>query len=160
MRTVGSSCAALVASLSTVVRTLVAKNRTNPDPKFVELQETLYEVWGPAFKALRDAPDNPEFPNGRKTVLKSWLELGVAAELNGVKLDFDKDNTFELYGPPDSATPSHLKQLPGRVFCAWPDCQHHFQDPGSSLRKCAGCGETRYCSRECQLRCAFWLAWS
>ena len=41
-----------------------------------------------------------------------------------------------------------------RTRCSWRDCpsRDHVINEKPSLRKCAGCGEVRYCSRECQMR--------
>lgn len=40
----------------------------------------------------------------------------------------------------------HLK----RIHCAWSLCAHHQAEPDVQLKACQGCGEVRYCSRECQ----------
>ena len=45
-----------------------------------------------------------------------------------------------------------------RTRCSWYGCPRRGQSADDqeapNLRKCAGCGEVRYCSRECQMRYA------
>ena len=36
-----------------------------------------------------------------------------------------------------------------REHCHWRNCLRYCQDP-RDLRKCTGCGEVRYCSKDCQ----------
>ncbi|VDB91943.1 unnamed protein product [Peniophora sp. CBMAI 1063] len=43
-----------------------------------------------------------------------------------------------------------LEQLK-RLYCGWHRCEHHSVKPEGSLRKCAGCNDVRYCTRECQV---------
>ncbi|KZV74066.1 hypothetical protein PENSPDRAFT_234920 [Peniophora sp. CONT] len=38
------------------------------------------------------------------------------------------------------------------LMCAWDECMYHTQRPLVTTRACKGCGEVRYCSRECQVR--------
>ncbi|VDC00439.1 unnamed protein product [Peniophora sp. CBMAI 1063] len=37
-----------------------------------------------------------------------------------------------------------------RIHCGWYRCEHHCVKTDGSLRKCAGCNDVRYCTRECQ----------
>ncbi|KZV63748.1 hypothetical protein PENSPDRAFT_200132 [Peniophora sp. CONT] len=42
-----------------------------------------------------------------------------------------------------------VQRLDGRKHCSWRDCKYNVEE-ASRLSTCQGCGETRYCSRECQ----------
>ncbi|KZV71168.1 hypothetical protein PENSPDRAFT_416280 [Peniophora sp. CONT] len=37
-------------------------------------------------------------------------------------------------------------------LCSWATCVHHYERTEEALPICKGCGEVRYCSRECQRR--------
>ena len=68
------------------------------------------------------------------TLKDSWLALGE--ELG---LDAKKERT------------RHEKEVRGR--CAWRDCKYHREKPAEpKLFACKGCGEVRYCGRQCQKR--------
>ncbi|KAI0321555.1 hypothetical protein OF83DRAFT_1098558 [Amylostereum chailletii] len=37
-------------------------------------------------------------------------------------------------------------------FCSWSDCPFNIMRSPGSLHVCRGCGEVRYCGRECQIK--------
>ncbi|KZV66327.1 hypothetical protein PENSPDRAFT_689115 [Peniophora sp. CONT] len=66
----------------------------------------------------------------------SWLEfgkaLGLSEEVENAEREREKKEAARL--------------------CAWRECQYHKVKPPSPPNVCKGCGEARYCGRECQIK--------
>ena len=66
-----------------------------------------------------------------KSFMKQWVALGTA-----LGLDVTKE-----------------RQRRERTRCSWLGCRYHTENLSEDkLKACAGCGETRYCGRDCQKR--------
>ena len=91
--------------------------------------------WWPALQNLQTAAYR-QGPGTRSriipTLLKEWTELGT---LLGLAVEKERER--------------HEREA--RHKCSWVECdKHEMEVPRSELKTCAGCGETRYCSRACQ----------
>ena len=100
------------------------------------MTRALQAHWYPTIRDLNAAEASDIYHAASPKVvepLKRWIELGRTL---GLELEQQK----ELYD-------RRMAQM-----CAWRDCQYHQTKPPTPTRVCAGCGEVRYCSRECQKR--------
>ena len=92
--------------------------------------------WWPSLRALQTAlyrsASSPKHVIFRD-VARQWTALGTL-------LDLDEEDECRR----------HQREAAHR--CSWYACAYHRAPPGPTitLKKCAGCGENRYCSRECQ----------
>ncbi|VDB84332.1 unnamed protein product [Peniophora sp. CBMAI 1063] len=114
-----------------------AKARGNVrDDKLIHIITTSIKAeWYPAIHdlkriALREQLLAPKC----HLLLGSWLDLGSTLGLQ----EKDEQEAFE----------TEMRRV--SQFCAWTGCKFHEERPPTATRACGGCGEVRYCSRECQ----------
>jgi hypothetical protein len=108
------------------------------------LQTRVQKVWYPAFKALRDtcpADADPGLHEEYSAVLEAWLNFGHALDL---ELQSEEERYFKEVAE---------RQKVDREYCAWEQCAFHLYKPDVPLRTCGGCGQARYCSKQCQAKC-------
>ncbi|KZV61530.1 hypothetical protein PENSPDRAFT_658836 [Peniophora sp. CONT] len=91
--------------------------------------------WWPSLQRLQTAAYK-QGPGKRDetiaTIMQEWTELGTVLGLSAEK---ERER--------------HEREA--RHRCSWVACEKHgVEVPQGDLRTCAGCGETRYCSRPCQ----------
>lgn len=91
------------------------------------------------------------WPNlNRLQIRQLRVGVGRAPELTALKdawIQFGK--TMGLSAKKERAR--HEREA--HNHCAWRGCKHHHEKPaGITLFMCKGCGDVRYCGRECQKR--------
>ncbi|KZV61862.1 hypothetical protein PENSPDRAFT_658610 [Peniophora sp. CONT] len=127
--------ACLVHHDSTVNALKKSTNRERSSDAFLEgMVAGARAHWYPTLVRLREAKDPRP---------KSWTALSGAWKGLGPLLGLD-------------AKQERLRHAEeARSGCSWRNCPRRGQTVTGdrpAVKKCAGCGETRYCSRECQSR--------
>lgn len=83
-----------------------------------------------ALRSLRGKySGNPHYEG----LVQSWTKFGKAFGL-------------------EETTERDKHEAANKHICSWSGCSFHTQPSTTQLSTCAGCGERRYCSRECQKR--------
>lgn len=99
-----------------------------------ELRSRARAVWWPNMDRLHSAlhrTGSTATPEERK-LAEDWAVFGERLGLDATKERM-----------------RHEKEVLNR--CAWRGCQYHRKKPNDlALSACKGCGEMRYCGRECQ----------
>ncbi|VDC06111.1 unnamed protein product [Peniophora sp. CBMAI 1063] len=89
----------------------------------------MRKEWVPTLKILRATRSLDRYGNRDFTgLIEAWKALGR---------DLGLEERQEV------------QRLDGRKHCSWRDCKYNMEET-NKLSTCQGCGETRYCSRECQ----------
>ena len=137
-----TSCLLALETFSDVAKDIVAYSRAGGGSSgrksglHIAFRDLLKVEWFPTYANLvQSLPADKE--NARQTQVKNaWIQLGEV-----VGLDLEREYT-------------ELKRDARRkeTCCAWKDCQWHRVPPPSPPRVCKGCGEVRYCSKECQTK--------
>ena len=98
------------------------------------IKDGLRETWWPALMRLRPAYSR----EGVRLLVRSAVDLGKLLGLD-----------------PREEEARHTRSLKTR--CSWWVCSHSTarNDHDFVLPTCKGCGEVRYCSRDCQKRWAY-----
>lgn len=103
------------------------------------MMNTLREEVAPYWHVMDRVIQGVSTPTTQSVQQKSaltqcWRRLGDALQLDSRR------------------APRHIEDSVPVVqtFCAWPLCLYHKQKPPTILKACAGCGEVRYCSKQCQ----------
>ncbi|KZV61601.1 hypothetical protein PENSPDRAFT_693269 [Peniophora sp. CONT] len=107
-----------------------------PPETVADLKAAAPTRWYPTMKKLRDA----QVPLRKRVVYRklvdSWQmigkDLGVDEKAEGKRFEKDKKDITKL--------------------CSWTQCEYHSSPAPDdvAIKQCKGCGEARYCSRECQ----------
>ena len=96
------------------------------------------------------------------TIIMKEKGLSLQDAVNEAAISYkefgDTVNTYRhkirSYGPKTDADIQKERERherEARHKCSWVECdKHEVEVPRSELKTCAGCGETRYCSRACQ----------
>ena len=92
------------------------------------------ERWYIVLHALRSAPVRPRCAPLRTRLIDSWKGFGQTLNL-----------------PSEESMQAALRARQA-YFCHDPQCLHNVTATGITLKKCRGCGEAYYCSRDCQRR--------
>ena len=112
-----------------------ASRREQPTITFIDAMKVAARVhWWPTLAHLKRAKYRGS--DGSTSMTDAWRELGLLLGFN-VKQERER----------------HEEEA--RNNCSWRDCPRRGEvtsEGKPALRKCAGCGEAKYCSRECQLR--------
>ncbi|VDC05749.1 unnamed protein product [Peniophora sp. CBMAI 1063] len=107
-----------------------------PSSVVEDLKAAAPTRWYPTMKKLRDAHIPVKKLVTYRKLVDNWQmlgkDLGVDEKAEGKRYEKDKKDTTKL--------------------CSWKQCEYH-TSPASddvAIKQCKGCGEARYCSRECQ----------
>ena len=101
-----------------------------------ELKAAAPTRWYPTMKRLRDAQVPVRKLGTYRKLVDNWQllgkDLGVDEKAERKRFEKDKKDASKL--------------------CAWMLCEYHSSPAPDdvSIKQCKGCGEARYCSRECQ----------
>ncbi|KAI0311235.1 hypothetical protein OF83DRAFT_775161 [Amylostereum chailletii] len=102
------------------------------------LRRDLRRDWFPVLDAGWDLPQTWKKEHNRAWM--AWIELGIKA---GLKEPVERERFHRN---------ADLAKKDARAHCAWRRCVYHRTESTSTMRTCAGCGEVRYCGKECQSR--------
>ena len=106
--------------------------RAEPGAKpFVDLIKAARRQWWPSLRLLQTACSTPPVDDALPRLLSLWSDLGRAAGLD-----------------PKKERMRHERDA--RSHCSWIDCRYHVEGAPDVLLICKGCGDARYCGRECQ----------
>ncbi|KZV74106.1 hypothetical protein PENSPDRAFT_682281 [Peniophora sp. CONT] len=105
----------------------------------VDLLEAILQSvkaeWYPTIQSLRRlALRDSSAAEKSEMILEDWLRIGHT-------LGLQEKAEQRVYA-------REMKRVV--QLCAWIECDFHEKKPPNATRACAGCGEVRYCSRECQ----------
>ncbi|KAI0321597.1 hypothetical protein OF83DRAFT_251498 [Amylostereum chailletii] len=98
------------------------------------MKKALRNEWYPTLRRLRDARQIPH------RSAPAYLELVDAWSQFGTHLGIDEFVERDRL----ARDVAHM--------CAWHECEFHTTKSMETMHTCRGCGETRYCGRECQTR--------
>ncbi|KZV76041.1 hypothetical protein PENSPDRAFT_496964 [Peniophora sp. CONT] len=90
--------------------------------------------WWPTLRLMQQASPQTSSANQSQIqkLTEKWVAFGKALGL-------------------DAAQERQRHEREMRKHCSWRACQYHKEElPETKLKACAGCGETRYCGRDCQ----------
>ncbi|KAI0311234.1 hypothetical protein OF83DRAFT_1151719 [Amylostereum chailletii] len=122
-----------------VVSNEVYSQAPRRDKTFYILRTDARQVWFPTLQTFRTLSVAPAHEESRAYLVEKWMEFGKEAGLED-RSDWDEEKMR-----------AWLKNAMAR--CAWAACEFNVMKPAGALRTCAGCKETRYCDKVCQLRC-------
>ncbi|KZV74938.1 hypothetical protein PENSPDRAFT_749031 [Peniophora sp. CONT] len=87
--------------------------------------------WWPSLRQLQTVCQTPRVNAGLSRLLTLWSNFGRV-----LGLDAEKERI------------RHEREA--RLHCSWVDCQYHLENVPATLLTCKGCGDARYCGRDCQ----------
>ena len=103
------------------------------------MRHSLRQEWYATLHVLRtERRDSTHWKGAHKRRIdeleRAWFTLGAAVSLDeeAERKDYERE------------------AKKAAKFCSWRACQYHAESPSSPLMTCKGCGQTKYCSRECQ----------
>ncbi|KZV71610.1 hypothetical protein PENSPDRAFT_650474 [Peniophora sp. CONT] len=119
-----------------VTATSVRSNGKNTLRK--SLRKALREQWYPTLLELQDGVACSE-----GEVRSRLMRMRLLWSASGHDLGLDEAQ--------EKAEFDRLEKLKEQT-CSWKVCEYHTQLPPIAVKACKGCGQTRYCSRDCQTK--------
>ncbi|VDB82900.1 unnamed protein product [Peniophora sp. CBMAI 1063] len=102
------------------------------------MRNTLRQDWYPTLHVLRTQRDDKLWRGKHR---KQLTDLLIAWTALGTSIGLDEETERRDYE-------REVKRM--SMVCAWKECKYHTEKPPTSLHSCKGCGEVKYCSRDCQ----------
>lgn len=103
------------------------------------MRNSLRQAWYATLHALRaERRESAHWKGSNQPKIieleQAWVALGEGVSLNEDAERRDYERKVKKFA----------------MVCGWRACPYHIEKPTTTLMTCKGCGQARYCSRECQ----------
>lgn len=100
------------------------------------LHGALKAAWFPTYTELVNGVQAEDKSSEQAKLQQSWTRLGeiIGLSVERERIAYEREARRKA------------------TCCAWKDCRWHRTPPPLPPRVCKGCGEARYCSKECQTK--------